>query len=351
MESGKAAASLYESEKLHESEIIRIASYHRRDFDLAVVRTNPRDHEKVRSSLLRTIPATSSKLGNLQSLPLEIVYEICLLLDIRSLLNFRHANRRAQQLVRVTRGYEAAITHALEALCVTLKTNIASWFTVSDLFKTLCTRDCHLCGSFGGFIFLPSFMRCCFSCIREDSLPSILPFPVRKKRVKSSPGCLNSLVPTVMSLPGTYSMDEIERKKRIQIIPAEYVSRYSLREIDERTRVTQSKETVLLRYMVTTSLPYLDIESGSIQNGVCCSGCQIALEKALGSSRIQSNACALRDKVYSYDEFMEHFLECCEAQNLWKLSHQGVDIANISEFVRRGGCFKKRDVIMSFNSK
>lgn len=146
-------------------------------------------------------------------------------------------------------------------------------------------------------------------------------------------------------------MDEIVRKKRIQIIPAEYVSRYSMREIDERTQVTQSKETVLLRYMVTTSLPYLDIESGGIQNGVCCSGCQIALEKALGSSRIQSNACALRDKVYSYDEFMEHFLECCEAQNLWKLSHQGVDIAKISEFVRRGGCFKKRDVIMSFNSK
>ncbi|EKV13290.1 hypothetical protein PDIG_39020 [Penicillium digitatum PHI26] len=143
-------------------------------------------------------------------------------------------------------------------------------------------------------------------------------------------------------------MDEIVRKKRIQIIPAEYVT---LREEHERTRVTQSKETVLLRYMVTTSLPYLDIESGGIQNGICCSGCQIALEKALGSSRIQSNACVLRDKVYSYDEFMEHFLECREAQNLLKLSHQGVDVAHISEFVRRGGCFKKRDVVMSFNSK
>ncbi|QQK42942.1 Cyclin-like F-box [Penicillium digitatum] len=115
MESGKAAASPYECEKVHEIDIISIASYHRRDFDLAVARTNRRDHEKVRSSLLRTISTTSSTLGNLQSLPLEIVYEICFLLDIRSLLNFRHANRRAQQIVRVTRGYEATITHALEA--------------------------------------------------------------------------------------------------------------------------------------------------------------------------------------------------------------------------------------------
>ncbi|KGO72685.1 hypothetical protein PITC_056710 [Penicillium italicum] len=146
-------------------------------------------------------------------------------------------------------------------------------------------------------------------------------------------------------------MDEIVRKKRFQIIPTEFVSRLSLRKEDGRKLVTQSKEIALLRYMVTTSLPYLDVESGGIQYGICCSGCQIALEKALGSSRIQSNACALRDKVYSHDEFMEHFRECREAQNLWKLSHQGVDTAHISEFVRRGGCFKKRDVIMSFNSK
>jgi hypothetical protein len=350
MESDKAAASPYESERVNETEIIRIASYHRRDFGLAVVRANPHDHNQVRGSLLRTIPAISSTLGNLQFLPLEIVYEICFLLDIWSLLNFRHANRRAEQIVRSTRGYEAVITHALDALCVTLKTNIASWFTLSDLFRALCTRDCHLCGSFGGFIFLPSFMRCCFSCIREDCLPSISPFSGPKKRVKSSPGCLYSLVPTVMSVPGTYSMDEIMRKKRIQIIPTEFVSRLSLRKGDKRTQVTQSKETALLCYMVSTSLPYLDIESGGIQNGICCSGCQIAL-KALGSSRVQTNACALRDKVYSYGEFMEHFRECREAQNIWKLSQQRVDIAHISEFVRHGGCFRKRDVIMAFNGK
>ncbi|KAL4941714.1 hypothetical protein BDV06DRAFT_212422 [Aspergillus oleicola] len=322
MESDNAAASPYEPEKEAEMEVIRVTSYHRRDFDLAVARTNPRQHDQVRRSLLRTINATSSTLGNLQILPLEIVYEICFLLDIQSLLSFRHVNRRAQQIVRTTRGYKAAITHALEALCVILKTNIASWFTLSDLFEVLCTRDCHFCGSFGGFIFLPLFMRCCFSCIREDSLPSILPLSVKKKGVKSSPGCLYSLVPTIRSLPGTYSMDEIG-----------------------------ASDTALLRYMVTTALPYIDIESGGIQNGLCCSGCQIALERALGSTMIQSNACALQDKVYSHEEFMEHFREYREAQNLWELSNKGVDVANLSEFVKRGGWFKKRDVIMSFNSK
>jgi hypothetical protein len=339
MESGKTATSTYKSEM----EVIRVTSYHRRDFDLAVARINPHDHSQVRSSLLRIIRATTSTLGNLQSLPLEIVYEICYLLDIQSLFNFRHVNRRAQQIVRGTRGYKSTITHALETLCVITRTGIASWFTLPDLFEVLCTKDCHLCGSFGGYIFLPMFIRCCFSCIREGSLPSVS--PIVKKRVKMSLG------PTVKSLPGTYSMDEIPRKRRMQIVPTGFVSRSSLREEDEMTRVTQPKGRALLRYMVTTSLPYLDIESGGIQNGVCCSGCQIALEKDLGSSRVQPNSCVLRDKVYSYDEFIEHFQECREAQNLWKLRNQGVDITNLSEFVRRGGHFKNRDVIMSFNSK
>lgn len=60
MEFGKAAAPLSETEHLDKKkiEIIRVTSYNRRDFDLAVARTNLRDHEKVRSSLLRPISET-----------------------------------------------------------------------------------------------------------------------------------------------------------------------------------------------------------------------------------------------------------------------------------------------------
>ncbi|KAF3028383.1 hypothetical protein E8E15_004270 [Penicillium rubens] len=147
-------------------EVIRVTSYHRRDFDLAVARINPHDHSQVRSSLLRIIRATTSTLGNLQSLPLEIVYEICYLLDIRSLFNFRHVNRRAQQIVRGTRGYESAITHALETLCVITRTGIASWFTLPDLFEAPPTTSAlalSLLTSLGGII----------GYTRTGSIPSI----------------------------------------------------------------------------------------------------------------------------------------------------------------------------------
>jgi hypothetical protein len=82
MESDKTAAPPHESEKAREMEIVRIASYHRLDSYLAVVTTNPRDHDQMRSSLLRTIPATASTFGDLESLPPEVVFEICSMLDI-----------------------------------------------------------------------------------------------------------------------------------------------------------------------------------------------------------------------------------------------------------------------------
>ncbi|KAJ5839906.1 uncharacterized protein N7525_005094 [Penicillium rubens] len=128
-----------------------------------------------------------------------------------------------------------------------------------------------------------------------------------------------------LRVPGGGRSMPIHRKIRKKLLLS---SRPSLYEEDEMTRVTQPKGRVLLGYMVTTSLPYLDIESGVTQIGVCCSGCQIALEKDLGSSRVQSNACVLRDKVYSYDEFIEHLRECRGARNLWKLGSQGVELTS-----------------------
>ncbi|KAK9239575.1 hypothetical protein V1525DRAFT_28207 [Lipomyces kononenkoae] len=87
-------------------------------------------------------------------------------MDIESVFNFCQINLRARQMVCAVRGYQTTINHALAAICATLRTKIAKWFTLHELFDVLCTRDCHLCGGFGGFIFLPLFMRCCLPCVQ-----------------------------------------------------------------------------------------------------------------------------------------------------------------------------------------
>ncbi|KAE8355912.1 hypothetical protein BDV28DRAFT_128094 [Aspergillus coremiiformis] len=336
------------SEKAYENSMIRAASYHRRDFDLAVIKTNPSDHEQVRSSMLRTTGAPSVNLGRLECLPLEIIFEICLLLDLESLFRFRQVNRRAQQIISAVHGYRETITYALEVLCIVLRTKTAPYFTIYDLFKVLCTRDCLLCGSFGGFVFLPSLMRCCFSCIKEDCLPAIMSVADAKRLIKWSATRLPKSIPVFKTLPGIYSMDETSQKRRMQIVTKEHIARISRCLINEEAQPTRQKKAAVLRYMVTTALPHLDITSGDIQSGICCSGCQVALEEAMRTTGIEVSALGLRDKVYSRDSFLEHFRQCRKAQELFTLSKKGVDIAKISESVRRGGYFNERGVIMSF---
>lgn len=226
---------------------------------------------------------------------------------------------------------------------VILQTRVASWYTISDLFRLLCTRDCRLCGSFGGFIFLPTFIRCCFSCIREDLLPSVSRYRLVKQRIKQSPTHIRRSI-IIKTLPGIYSLDDMIRRRRIKLVPADpVIGQPLLCEEDDMPRMS-------LTYMVTTSLSYLDVESSDVQSGICCSGCQTALEKVLGSLRVPCDAVTQWDKVYSYDGFMERFQRCREAQNIWKRKFQGVDVANLSSFVSRGGFFRELDVIMSLQA-
>ncbi|RAL03657.1 F-box protein [Aspergillus ibericus CBS 121593] len=331
-------------------DIIRIASYHRRDYTLAVIRINPSDHKQVRSSICQPFGAPFTSLRRLGRLPLETVHEICLHLDIQSLFQLRQVSRRTQQIVSTTRGYQQTTTHALDALCVILRTKIASHFTLSELLKVLCTRDCLLCGAFGGFIFLPSLLRCCFSCIRNGDLPLVISVTDAKKRFRLMSPALRS-IPALQTIPGMYSMGERARKKKMQLVAVDDVIRISeARSDNDRAQGTRPRESPLLPFMVTTALPYLDVASGSIQNGVCCSGCQLFLEDALMTSTLPGDAVDLRDKVYSDDEFLIHFRQCQKAQELMRLSQEGTSAANLSEFVRRRGYFKKRDVILTFHN-
>ncbi|PLB50320.1 hypothetical protein P170DRAFT_405284 [Aspergillus steynii IBT 23096] len=319
-------------------DILRIASYHRRDYDLAVLRINPGDHDQVRSSLLSPSRDPSS-LGHLETLSLEILHEICLYLDIQSLFQFRHTNRRSQQLVSATYPYKPVIHHALEALCIILRTGAASYFTLPDLFDVLCTRDCYFCGAFSGFLFLPSFKTCCFTCIREDALPCAISFPAYMRR----PGVPSDFVPTMRALPGVYSLKEIPWKAseaRVRLRTSDYVW---------PGKITRKRRSPTLSYVSSTVLPYFDPGSGAVQGGVSCSGCQVALEKKLSGERVESRDTELRDKVYSQGEFLAHFKDCQGARELWELSGQGISAADVSEFVRCRGYFGKRDVDIAFN--
>ncbi|KAI2822907.1 hypothetical protein CBS63078_6805 [Aspergillus niger] len=355
----KVQARPSQFEDIPENEIIELTSYHRRDFDLAVIRINPHDHEHARSSISQPLEplSTSTGLGQLQLLHLELIHEVCLYLDIESLFRFRKVSRCAQQYVSTSRFYRETTTHALDALCVLLRTKVANRFTLAELFAALCTRDCTLCSSsFGGFLFLPTLLRCCFSCLPKGRLPQLVPYTDAKwyisSKSKTKSSGLASLLPVLRTIPGIYSMQEVSIKGRKQLVTMDDLIRIvgSKPSSDEEAIWTAARSYSNLPFMATTALPYLDRASGRVEEGVSCSGCQVSLEEALTEeSRLGPDGLGIRDRVYSHEGFIGHFRECLKAQEVWKLRKNGTSVAGISEFVRRRGYFKERDVVMSFH--
>ncbi|KAJ5511054.1 hypothetical protein N7453_003157 [Penicillium expansum] len=80
-------------------------------------------------------------------------------------------------------------------------------------------------------------------------------------------------------------------------------------------KVVQSNGRLFFGYMVTVLLPYLDMKSSWLLDFVN-KGSWFKITK-LSVRRYLD----LRDKVYSHDEFMEHFGEYREGHNLWKLNN------------------------------
>ena len=98
------------------------------------------------------------------------------------------------------------------------------------------------------------------------------------------------------------------------------------------------------KFMASCALPYYDGQSGKIEHGMSCAGCQLALEKDLIGFRGEEWAFEARNKVYTQDGFLEHFKWCKQAQLLWRSSDEGTSKpTELPEAARRGGYFNKRE--------
>ncbi|KAL2261635.1 hypothetical protein VTK26DRAFT_3728 [Humicola hyalothermophila] len=144
--------------------IVRVAAYHRKDHSHSVIWFSPREHVGIRPSIATPFPRTpDTALGRL---PLELLHDILLRLDMRSLFNFRRANLSSRQAVDSLNHYQAVAAHGLNVLCALLRTRLASGISLLDFYHALCTKACALCGEFGGFASLLTWKRCCFACLQ-----------------------------------------------------------------------------------------------------------------------------------------------------------------------------------------
>lgn len=113
---GYLSATEYHFQEEQADAIIRTASYHRKDYNLAVIWFPDREHQGVRTSMSTSFqgPASAS-LGTLDLLPQELLNNIFLTLDIRSLTKCRQLNVRSRQAIDTLVEYQAISTHALNS--------------------------------------------------------------------------------------------------------------------------------------------------------------------------------------------------------------------------------------------
>lgn len=324
-------------------DIIRVASYHRKDFDHAVIRLDLRETDPHRRSLVAPFAhSPETGLGDLEPLPLEILCEICRLLDVASLFSLGQVSRRGRQVVAALPGYATFAKYALDALRVVFKAGLKSHFTAADLHNILCTRDCALCGEFGGFVFLPVLRRCCFDCIQFNPENQVVTLGDVRAQMAVTETQLKKLnAPILRTLPGVYSMDETQWKRRLRLVSPEVVPGSWDPTRPVGFHLAPPKLPPLHRFLAATALPFVDPVTFEVQHGVSCKGCQIVVEK--DSMELKSLDNHLRDRVYSEEGFIDHFKWCAEAQTLWVSSQGGTVPVKESSFIRRGGYLRNLD--------
>jgi len=322
--------------------IIRVCSYHRRDFDLVVVRSRPHDIQPVQTSLqaaFETLP--TAKLGIFDPLPVELLFLVLRNLDIRSFFHFRQINRQARILSTGLYEHQLVSKHGLEGLRGLLRAGLAHCFTMVDLYRPLITDKCSTCGGFGGLLFLFTAERCCFHCLRSSAHYRVLPPSAFAKHAHMSPSRLLRLSgPTLQTVPGTYNMKDtpvkrpkylmFEEKATQMLLAAEAINQDAIQNL--RIRRVQPEQCL----MAATAYPCYSLENAKLERGVSCKGCQVRWERPGGDSHWLA-----RDRTFSTQGFLSHFSACVEAQHLWAESEEGTRPVKEPEFTRRGGFFTR----------
>jgi hypothetical protein len=223
--------------------------------------------------------------NQLDRLPLELLIEVLLQLDIPSLTRFRSLNRRAMELVNSVQQYTAIIKHCPNIIRAIVSIQ-ADAFDCSTLYRTLCTSRCFTCNRFGDHLYLIDCRRVCYFCFtrRAEYFPltsreaSKFFTPAKPRRnAKSSRKQLElAKPPSILSLPGRYCSAGINwggilRVRRLRLYDRQAVVQSlvgsGLPRLDKTT--VEPK-----RFMAIISAPVLLNAGQQVDHGFFCLGCR-----------------------------------------------------------------------------
>lgn len=291
-----------------EDGIIWASAFHREDFDFAVIWFPPSEHEAIIASIASADREPTTTLGHIDRLPVELIHQMCLHLDILSLFRFRQTNTRARKLLETLREYRIVTTVALNALCALLRSRAAPWVTLGEFYDLLCTHNCSVCSQgYGNLVFLPTWIRCCSSCLRLHAPKLRVTTVVSARRDLDLSEESLAKIPILETIPGVYSpvlgdygrfesgpsQDQVFQRRRVAFVSIQT----ALSHVPE-TPKRPVTPTTRLAFQACCALPSYDPRTSEVENGVSCAGCRL-------------------NKVYSRKGFIEHFASCRKARILW----------------------------------
>ncbi|KAK0240692.1 hypothetical protein EDD85DRAFT_375834 [Armillaria nabsnona] len=277
-------------------------------------------------------------LGRLAILPNELLDDIlskrC---DIQTIItSFSLVNRGARKAVDASLPFQRVSRYAPGALTAMLRTEVASFFTLEDLYDALCSNpSCGLCGSLGTLIWLPGCQRCCMPCLlRTPDLRSINKYAAIKLFGVSEAALVNA--PAVCSENGWDHFRDFRRllslaqvraiavedaggeaqlMTRINSVPGR---KEAYENFISRTRSSEVGQKA--QCLVAAPLPYFNRRSGKIVKGLSCAGC-LQLMESDGDLDVDTldEECRLYDTVYTISGLISHVqTDCPHGQRIWK---------------------------------
>lgn len=140
---------------------------------------SPSDLPKWKFSTIKT--DRSSSLGKFDDLPLELLHECIIHMDLLSLLRLSRVSSRGTAVVIALRPLQTWLT-AVDTLPTLLaKAHILALHSLSTLNAALHSKQCASCSAYSTFLHLLSAQRCYFTCLRVNQSLWVISLPKGQK--------------------------------------------------------------------------------------------------------------------------------------------------------------------------
>lgn len=181
-------------------------SYYPMQMRNAVLRSPP-----VQVTPLHRKQGPANSLGKLALLPVELLPDIFLDMDLKSLFTCRNVSFAMRSLIDGLYQFQQLLNYAPETMASLFETGVASDYTTRHLFYLLRRPGCKICGNFGPLLFIPGRHRCCMGCLRTNI--GLMPMTIAEAQqafglMEADLKSFN--IPIVQTLKGNYGLPRNE---------------------------------------------------------------------------------------------------------------------------------------------